>query len=54
MHAVLLVATVEGEVVLDNLSPWVLPWNEAPYQWLDRQAPGAPTQWVHVGLGVRS
>jgi predicted transglutaminase-like cysteine proteinase len=54
MHAVLLVATVEGEMVLDNLSPWVLPWNEAPYQWLDRQAPGAPTQWVRVGLGARS
>ena len=24
------------------------------YQWLDRQAPGAPTKWVHVGVGVRS
>ncbi len=54
MHAVLLVATNEGEVVLDNLSPWILPWNEAPYQWLDRQAPGAPTKWVHVGVGMRS
>lgn len=54
MHAVLLVATHEGEVVLDNLSPWILPWNEAPYQWLDRQTPGAPTQWVHVGAGMRS
>jgi predicted transglutaminase-like cysteine proteinase len=54
MHAVLLVATNEGEVVLDNLSPWIVPWNEAPYQWLDRQAPGAPTKWVHVGVGVRS
>ncbi|MBW8892177.1 MAG: transglutaminase-like cysteine peptidase [Burkholderiales bacterium] len=54
MHAVLLVATNEGEVVLDNLSPWIVPWNEAPYQWLDRQAPGAPTKWVHIGVGVRS
>ncbi|WP_243692228.1 transglutaminase-like cysteine peptidase [Caulobacter sp. BK020] len=54
MHAVLLVATSEGEVVLDNLSPWIVPWNEAPYQWLDRQAPGAPTKWVHVGVGMRS
>ncbi|MDR7115020.1 transglutaminase-like cysteine peptidase [Caulobacter sp. BE254] len=54
MHAVLLVATNEGEVVLDNLSPWIVPWNEAPYQWLDRQAPGAPTKWVHVGVGMRS
>jgi predicted transglutaminase-like cysteine proteinase len=54
MHAVLLVATETGEVVLDNLSPWVLPWNEAPYQWLDRQVPGAPTQWVHVQAMTRS
>ena len=54
MHAVLLVATSDGEVVLDNLSPWVLPWNEAPYLWLDRQAPGEPTKWVHVGVGQRS
>jgi predicted transglutaminase-like cysteine proteinase len=54
MHAVLLVATEAGEVVLDNLSPWVLPWNEAPYQWLDRQVPGAPTQWVHVQPMTRS
>jgi len=54
MHAVLLVATNEGEVVLDNLSPWIVPWNQAPYQWLDRQAPGAPTKWVHIGVGMRS
>lgn len=52
MHAVLLVATHEGEVVLDNLSPWILPWDEAPYHWLDRQAPGAPTKWVHVGVSA--
>lgn len=49
LHAVLLVATATGEVVLDNLSPWVLPWNEAPYRWLDRQVGGSPTHWVHVG-----
>jgi predicted transglutaminase-like cysteine proteinase len=54
MHAVLLVATQAGEVVLDNLSPWILPWTEAPYQWLDRQAPGAPTHWVHVEAATRS
>jgi predicted transglutaminase-like cysteine proteinase len=47
MHAVLLVATENGEVVLDNLSPWVLPWAEAPYAWLDRQAAGTG-KWVRV------
>lgn len=45
-HAVLLVATPEGELVLDNLSPRVLPWREAPYEWLQRQAPGQPMVWV--------
>lgn len=50
LHAVLLVATAEGEVVLDNLSPWILPWNEAPYTWIDRQVGGSPTHWVHIGL----
>jgi len=45
-HAVLLVATPDGERVLDNLSPWVLPWREAPYEWLERQAPGQPRIWI--------
>lgn len=47
-HAVLLVATSEGEQVLDNLTPWVLPWREAPYEWLERQAPGQPRIWVRA------
>ena len=49
-HAVLLVATAEGEQVLDNLSPWVLRWDEAPYQWLERQAPGQPLTWVNAAI----
>ncbi|WP_428152556.1 transglutaminase-like cysteine peptidase [Brevundimonas sp.] len=48
LHAVLLVATPEGERVLDNLTPWVLLWNEAPYDWLERQAPGQPLVWVEA------
>lgn len=47
-HAVLLVATPEGERVLDNLTPWVPRWNEAPYEWLERQAPGRPLVWVQA------
>lgn len=47
-HAVLLVTTRDGEQVLDNLSPWVLPWREAPYEWLERQAPGQPLIWVRA------
>jgi predicted transglutaminase-like cysteine proteinase len=44
-HAVLLVATSSGEYVLDNLSEWIVPWREAGYTWLARQAPGQPLRW---------
>ncbi len=44
-HAVLLVATDRGEFVLDNLSPWVAPWRQTGYVWLERQTPGDPLQW---------
>ena len=44
-HAVLLVASSSGEYVLDNLSEWIVPWREAGYTWLARQAPGQPLRW---------
>jgi predicted transglutaminase-like cysteine proteinase len=47
-HAVLLVATSEGEYVLDNLSPWLLTWREAPYRWLRRQVNGEAFNWVMI------
>lgn len=47
-HAVLLVATSKGEYVLDNLSPWLLSWREAPYRWLRRQVNGEPFNWVMI------
>lgn len=47
MHAVLLVATEQGEMVLDNLSPWILAWNDAPYTWVARQVAGS-SDWVRV------
>ncbi|WP_340645146.1 transglutaminase-like cysteine peptidase [Phenylobacterium sp.] len=47
-HAVLLVAGERGEYVLDNLSPWVVPWNEAPYTFVKRQVAGDAFRWVRV------
>lgn len=47
-HAVLLVATDEGEYVLDNLTPWVVHWTEARLTWRERQAPGQMLKWVHA------
>jgi len=46
IHSVLVVATDQGDYVLDNLSPWVTPWREAGYVWLARQIPGAPLEWA--------
>jgi predicted transglutaminase-like cysteine proteinase len=48
-HAVLLVATQKGEMVLDNLSPWIVPWSQTGYRWLTRQAPGGDAMtWVSI------
>lgn len=47
-HAVLLVASDEGEYVLDNLSPWVIHWTEARMTWRERQVPGEMLKWVNV------
>jgi len=48
-HAVLLVSTDKGELVLDSLSSWVQPWTKVRYQWMERQAPGRQLSWVSIG-----
>lgn len=47
-HAVLLVRTDKGEYVLDNLTPWVEPWDRREFTWLKRQYPGRPDRWVSL------
>jgi predicted transglutaminase-like cysteine proteinase len=47
-HAVLLVATSEGEYVLDNLSPWLVTWRQAPYRWVRRQLDGDAFSWAMI------
>lgn len=47
-HAVLLVATSEGEYVLDNMTPWIVTWREAPYRWDRRQVNGDPFRWAMI------
>jgi len=47
-HAVLLVATDQGEYVLDNINPWVLPWQKANLRWHERQVAGSPFRWAMV------
>jgi predicted transglutaminase-like cysteine proteinase len=48
IHAVLLVSTDRGEMVLDNLRPEVLPWRQVGYRWRQRQVAGAADMWVNV------
>jgi predicted transglutaminase-like cysteine proteinase len=47
-HAVLMVATKEGDYVLDNLTDEILPWWAAPYDWSIRQSEEDPMQWVRL------
>ncbi|OJU08258.1 MAG: hypothetical protein BGN86_03455 [Caulobacterales bacterium 68-7] len=47
-HAVLLVSTEAGEVVLDNRTPWILPWRKTNYVWLKRQSAADQSQWVEI------
>ena len=48
-HAVLLVSTDRGEMVLDSRSDWVKPWWQVRYSWVERQAPGQQLNWVTIG-----
>lgn len=48
LHAVLLIATDRGELVLDNRSAWIVAWNQTGYRWEMRQVAGDPFLWVSV------
>lgn len=48
-HAILLVATDQGEYALDNLSGSVKRWDKLGYRWVSRQAPGETFDWVSLG-----
>ncbi|NJL50769.1 MAG: transglutaminase-like cysteine peptidase [Blastochloris sp.] len=47
-HAVLAVRTNAGELILDNLTPEILFWNETPYQLIRRQSTKDPNVWVSL------
>ena len=48
-HLVLVVRTGEGDVVLDNLSRDVRPWQETGYDWVSMQSSENPRFWVAIG-----
>ena len=47
-HAVLLVSTTGGELVLDSLTPRIQAWRKTGYTWVARQAPGQQLAWVKI------
>jgi len=48
-HAVLVVDTADGEMVLDNRAASISPWTQATYRWVKRQSRVDPAIWVRVG-----
>jgi len=46
IHAVLLVRTDAGEMMLDSLTSWVVPWEKSAYTLIARQAAGEAGAWV--------
>lgn len=47
-HAVLIVSTQQGDLVLDSLAYDVKPWQKAGYTWISRQGPDDNLTWVSL------
>jgi predicted transglutaminase-like cysteine proteinase len=48
-HAILTVHTTRGDVILDNLTDQILPWDATGYQYLMRQSTSSPNAFDAVG-----
>ncbi len=47
-HAVLMVRTDRGDLILDNMEGLVKLWNQTPYQYIKRQSQTHAGQWVDI------
>lgn len=48
-HMIIVVRTVAGDIVLDNITPGQIPvWHARHYKWIRVQSPTAPHQWLTV------
>ncbi|MEY9884271.1 transglutaminase-like cysteine peptidase [Bradyrhizobium sp. USDA 329] len=47
-HLVLLVRTLSGDLVLDNLALEIKPWSEVPYRWFRVQMPSSHQLWATI------
>lgn len=50
-HAVLVVRTDQGDLVLDNVTNSIRSWRETRYVFLRMQDPRSPSRWVNVQAG---
>ncbi|HUD53146.1 transglutaminase-like cysteine peptidase [Parvibaculum sp.] len=53
-HALLIVATRKGDLVLDSRSAKILPWSATPYRWKARQSRERPYVWVALDRATSS
>jgi predicted transglutaminase-like cysteine proteinase len=53
-HAVLTVTTDHGDLVLDNQSDHILPWDQTGYLFVKRQSPQDPNIWLSINRNVVS
>lgn len=51
-HAVLMVRTSEGDVILDNLSNDIRHWSKVPYRYVKRQSQWSANIWVSLAPGT--
>jgi predicted transglutaminase-like cysteine proteinase len=47
-HLVLVVSTTKADIVLDNLSETIRPWQQTDYQWLKIQSATDPRFWNEI------
>lgn len=47
-HAVLTVSTDKGDLVLDNMTSAIVPWNATGFTWIERQDAANPRNWVSL------
>jgi predicted transglutaminase-like cysteine proteinase len=47
-HLVLVVVTIKGDLVLDNLTEAIRPWQNTDYQWLKIQSASDAHYWYDV------
>ena len=53
-HLVLLVATTKGDLMLDNLTDAIVPWESTDYQWMKIQSASDARSWYDVKVSGAS